>query len=285
MALRDILVCIDTSARNAANLALACDMARRHGAHLTGLCSLEMLLPPMADYSIGPVMSGAVLSELMGQFREQGLAQAAELEAAFTAAADGEGVAATWRLLDGPEAPLPPVLARTADLAILGQPTPQESSQGPAWELVEDMLFASARPVLVVPYAGSFPSCGRHVLIAWNGSVEGARAVQGALPLIRSAGRVTILSVVRPSEIDPKFLPEAVDLAVHLARHGVAASVARSVNDELADADAILDFAADSGADLLVSGAYGQSRLREMMLGGVSRSLLRHMTLPVLMAH
>jgi nucleotide-binding universal stress UspA family protein len=124
---------------------------------------------------------------------------------------------------------------------------------------------------------------GRRALIAWNGRREAARAVHDALPLLTDAEQTVVLTVgAEPSdaEADP-----AAEILRHLGRHDLPVRAAHEVETDLDIADILLNRAAESGADLLVMGAYGHSRLREFVLGGATRSILRQMTLPVLMAH
>ncbi len=139
----------------------------------------------------------------------------------------------------------------------------------------------SCRPVIALPFAGEFKTLGRRVLVAWNGSREAARATHDALPFLTQADKVMVLSVNATGE---EHIPGA-DISTHLARHGVGVEIHNRVQGNIGVGDAILNAASDYGADLLVIGAYGHSRLRELVLGGVTRHLLRHMTVPVLMSH
>jgi nucleotide-binding universal stress UspA family protein len=149
----------------------------------------------------------------------------------------------------------------------------------------EQVALASGRPVLIVPYAGHFDNVGRRVLIAWNATREAARAVSDAMPLLTSAELVTVLT------IDPREGPHGhgelpgADIALHLARHGVKAQIERTVSAGMPVGEVLLSRVADLGADLIVMGAYGHSRAREVLLGGATRSVLRSMTVPVLMSH
>jgi nucleotide-binding universal stress UspA family protein len=151
--------------------------------------------------------------------------------------------------------------------------------------VVEQALFSSGRPVLVVPHSGRFEAVGRTVLIGWNASREAARAANDALPLIAGAESATVL-VVNPSEAPGGDGAEpGAAIALHLARHGLRATAEHVVAPQVDDGEMLLNQAADLGADLLVVGAYGHSRLRELVLGGVTRTLLRQMTIPVMMSH
>jgi nucleotide-binding universal stress UspA family protein len=137
-----------------------------------------------------------------------------------------------------------------------------------------------------VPFAGTFGVVGRNVLVGWTPTREAARAVHDAMLVMDRPGKVTVLTaepVSPPPDIDA--VPAA-EIAAHLARHGFVVSAARTVvSDGLSAADVLLDYASDISADLLVVGGYGHSRTREMIMGGVTRDLLRHMTIPVLMSH
>jgi nucleotide-binding universal stress UspA family protein len=136
-----------------------------------------------------------------------------------------------------------------------------------------------------VPYAGRFESLGKRVLVGWNAGREAARAVQDALPLLMAAESVTVLTVNPEIGLGGHGEEPGADIALHLARHGVRVTVEHMTAPEISAGDVILNRAFELSADLLVIGAYGHSRLREMVLGGVTRSLLQQMTVPVLMSH
>jgi nucleotide-binding universal stress UspA family protein len=136
--------------------------------------------------------------------------------------------------------------------------------------------------VLVVPYVGEPVVKGEHVLVCWDGGREAARAATDALPFLREARKVTVLTVntgAAPSEV-----PGA-DIALYLARHGVKSEAARTPAGGIDPGNVILSRAFDYGVDLIVMGAYGHSRVREILLGGATRAILRQMTVPVLMSH
>ena len=199
------------------------------------------------------------------------------------------------------------LVARHADLAIVGQALPEGRGTGPA-AFPAEVLTESGCPVLVVPFtarprgsisvtpsgvasAGS-PTPGRHVLVAWNASKEAARAVREALPLLARAERVTVAIVdadLRPAAFGDT--PGAEVLA-WLARHGISADVQvrQTVRQGLLKrpgdvGEALMGLAGETGSDLVVLGAYGHSRFRETLLGGITRTVLETMTVPVLMAH
>jgi nucleotide-binding universal stress UspA family protein len=169
--------------------------------------------------------------------------------------------------------------ARYADLSVLAQDAPESQDLRFA-DLAEDVLISAGRPVLVVPKGGAAWS-GRTALVAWNGSREAARALADAMPLLERAQTVEVFTA---GEQDIGDLPGA-DIAAHLARHRIDVEVFRFAGIESSVGDALLNRAADIGADFVVMGGYGRSRFREYVLGGVTRHVLQNLTLPVLMSH
>ncbi len=283
MQLKDILVHLDRSDRLGARLDLAIDLANRHDAHLTGIHVLDISPGSLAAQVSGMGDAGAMavmLQRLMDEARQA----AVPLEAQFVDRLRAEGKEGEWRLLEGSESDNVIDSARYADLTIVGQPNP-EDRDGAATALIEQLLFDSGRPVLLVPYAGTFRTTGHNVLVGWNGSREAARAVGDAMPFLAEAKSVTVLSVTPGRGDGEEERVAAADLTLHLARHGITAVAAHTTADSISEGDALLNYASDSGCDLLVMGGYGHSRLREIVMGGVTRSLLRHMTIPILMSH
>ncbi|MBD0272298.1 MAG: universal stress protein [Acetobacteraceae bacterium] len=265
-----------------ARLRLAAELARRHDAHLTGLYLVDTMLPIMVP---GDPSGGAAVAELLARGQEDALAAAAKAEAAFRERLRLDGLAGEWRQVEGSAPAQVALHARYADLVVVGQDDRDSGRDWPANAVLEQALFSSGRPVLAVPYAGRFESVGRRVLVGWNASREAARAVNDALPLIAEAESTTVLAV------NPKRGPHGhgeepgADIALHLARHGLKVSVEHAAAADVSAGDLLLNRAAELSADLLVVGAYGHSRLWELVLGGVTRTLLRQMTVPVLLSH
>lgn len=281
MSLKDILVHLDATPQSETRLDLAIDLARRHEAHLTALFVLDIGLPLIA---MGDGGGGAAIASVIDDLRAAGLADASRIEAAYRERLRREALRGEWRQAEGMLAELIALHTRYADLVILGQDDPEGGGPGTPG-LAGDVLFGAGRPVLVVPYAGRFTSLGRRVLIGWNASRESARAVNDALPLIAKAETACVLAANPRGGIDGHGEEPGADIALHLARHGVKVSVEHRVAPDVPDADLLLNQAADMNADLIVIGAYGHSRLREFVLGGVTRTILRQMTAPVLMSH
>jgi nucleotide-binding universal stress UspA family protein len=270
MVYKDLLVHIDSSSHCAVRLALAVTLARRFRAHLTGL----HVMPTLA---ISPFIADQFPTAIL----DEGHAKIAQLRddarALFAAASQPLGSEAEWRETRGDLVDVVRLAARNADLAILGQADP--SADGA--DLPAQVVLGSGRPALLVPYAGTFANVGGRVLVAWNHSAQAARAVNDALPFLQSAERVIVVTVNRGGNIT-----EDADIVRHLARHGVEAEISDIATEHHGSVgDLLLSRASDEAADLIVMGAYGHSRLRELVLGGVSRALLAHMTVPVLMAH
>ncbi|MBW8269004.1 universal stress protein [Caldovatus aquaticus] len=284
MALKDILVHLDATEQSRTRLRVAATLAREHDAHLAGLFVVDVALPLLVagDASGG----GAAFAELIERMRQDALAEAARVEAEFREHLQREGLAkGEWRMVEGSAPDVVALHARYADLAILGQEDPEGGGPAGAGAVIESVLFGSGRPALLVPYAGRFETVGRRVLIGWNASREAARAVNDALPLIARAAAATVLVANPDTTPGGHGEQPGADIALHLARHGLRVEAEQVVAPEVPDADLLLNRAAELSADLLVVGAYGHSRLRELVLGGVTRTLLRQMTVPVLMSH
>jgi nucleotide-binding universal stress UspA family protein len=205
--------------------------------------------------------------------------------AAFEAELERHGIVGEWRVDRTPSAQDAMIHARYADLVIVGQHDPQTGRSSFATLSVADLALVAGRPVLVVPHAGRFATIGERVIVAWNGSREATRAVHDALPLLRAAKSVSVFSIAAQAGESPESRWPGADIAAHLSRHGVPVTTQHTIADPVSVADALLNSASDDGADLIVMGAYGRSQLRELVLGGVTRDVLRMMTVPVLLSH
>jgi nucleotide-binding universal stress UspA family protein len=274
---KTILVHVDAGRTTPARLDVAVELAGASGAHLACLYAVKT----------EPMPSGAMEArELMLEARKR--SQAENLQAArraFDECMRRTGFErAEWRASAAD--PLDAVLihARYADLVVIGQLNPEWES-GVDKDFERSLPIAVGRPVLVVPYAFERRPIGQRVLVAWNASREAARAVSDALPLLKRAARVDVVAFEPArSGADHGEEPGA-DIALYLARHGVKVTVSRVDAPDLDVGNQLLSRAFDLSADLIVMGAWGHSRLRELILGGVTRTLLESMTVPVLMAH
>lgn len=275
MSLKNILVHVTDSEQSRERVEAALQLAMKHDAHLTGLgVYSEQYIPSYAAAEI----NSAVLKEIANR-------EAARLAASreiFDKAIEQAGWAdrCDWLSERGRVVDSVALHARYADLTLIGQHTPPGGAFG-GDSFADELVLESNRPVMVIPQIGIDRPIGEHIVVAWNASREAARAVGDSMPLLESSRQVDIMSV-RPEGIGD--LPGA-DIALHLARHGIKAEAKRSVANDIDTGDVLLNYVADSGADLVVMGAYGHSRLRELILGGVTRHILDHMTVPVMLSH
>lgn len=284
MAFKDIVVHLDTSQRSQVRLDVASALARRHGAHLTGFFVVDV---PDSTFFYGgavPYASGGV--DLVSQMRTELIDASKAIEAQFLAAIKREGLTGEWRISEGRSGQMIALHARYADLVVVGQPhDPAAREMERTDDVVVTALMSSGRPVLAVPYVGTFATVGDHVLVAWNASREATRAVNDAMPILQTAAKVTVLAINPRTGIREHGDVPSADIALHLARHGVKAEAAHTVADRIPDGEALLSYAADIGADLIVAGGYGHSRARELVFGGVTQTLLREMTVPIFLSH
>ncbi len=279
MAIKDILVQIDGAKSAPARYAAAIELAQTHGAHLTGLClAVE---PPVPATIMGMVPPEAIASQ-----RETIREQAETAMADFRLAVERVGVPGEGRIVQVLDFDAVDVFvqhARHSDLVILGQQDPIDFSPL-GQNFPADIVMACGRPAIIIPFIGAPPVLGQRVLVAWEGGREAARAVNDALPILKRAHAVTVLSV-NPDVAGNDKRDAGADISLHLARHGVKVTAARTITRETSVGDVILADIADNSIDLLVMGAYGHSRLREWVLGGVTRHILAHMTVPVFLSH
>jgi nucleotide-binding universal stress UspA family protein len=278
MTYKTILVHCDASRTVGSRLAAAADVAQRFEARLVGLHAREPF--EVASFVDGGMAIGA----LMEAYEAGRNAAEKTAHEAYDKATKGRNFPAEWRVTEAFSDDALSVSARYADLLVLGQADPDDPAGGRN-DLPEAMAFATGRPVLVVPQIGALSAVGKTVLLCWNSSRESARAAADALPFLRAAEKVIVLVVDPEVSADGHGQEPGADVALWLARHGVTVTVQRDVAADAKVGEVILSRAADCGADLIVMGIYGHSRLREMVLGGVSRTLLSSMTVPVLMSH
>ncbi len=285
---RDVIVHVGDGERSAAVLSCAAAVALAQGARLC------------AVHAVAPLRPGAFLSPetamIAAQFAED--AERQRIERAHDRvreAARSSGLDIDFQSPGGDPVEAMSARSRLADLAVVGQPA-SDDAQGPSRRFASQLLLAAGCPVLFVPAAGPVAGCGTRVLVAWSDTRECARALRDALPLLRRAAAVEVL---RFGSRDPGA-GEPLDAVVeHLRAHGVAATWSvkpvrqvsfseRMLAPTVVDAsiaELLLAHAADMDADLLVMGGYGHTRAHELVLGGVTRTLLDSMTVPVLMSH
>ena len=288
-AFKSILVPMSDAESGAVPLEIALRLAGTFGSHVTALH--VRVDPTTAVPLVGEGMSGAMVEEMIGMAETQGAQRAKATLAAFQsactrhgapilAAPPAAGLSAEWVDMVGREDDVVSWRGRLADLLVFGHPG--REAEMPAMMTLNAALMASGKPLLLCP-AEPLPSFAKSIAIAWNGSAEAARAVGWAMPLLREAATVTILTVAEPTA-RPIDTPAA-ELSAYLAWNGVTA-VTTIVQAKASHAgEELLRQTAQSGADLLVMGAYTHSRLRQLIMGGVTRHVISHAPLHVLMCH
>jgi nucleotide-binding universal stress UspA family protein len=277
MTYKTILVHIDSGHRCRARVDIAIGLARRFDAHLIGLNALSPVsLPGYVRAEVG----GMPIAEIQKRYADEQVARAMKV---FDDAVAAAGLAsAEWRTTETDAVDAVALHGRYADLVVLGQPEPGEET-GVRRDFAEQVTLEAGRPVLMIPYAGSFTGVGKRVLVGWNASREATRAITDAMPLLVQADSVEII-VINPKPWEHGASPGS-DLALYLARHGVRVEVRVDDASGVDEGGEMLSRAADFGADLIVMGAYGHSRFRELVMGGASRTIIDSMTVPVLLSH
>jgi len=279
MSYKTILVHVDDSRNANTRIELAARLAMTEQAHLIGIALTgvsrflyETVATDPSDPNIVPYL------ETLRQRAEQALIP-------FENIAQRVGVPSMEKRIVDDEASIGlNMQARYSDLIVLGQYDPDGSAPSSYVNLPEHVALHSGCPVLIVPYAGAFTNVGERVLVAWNGSLEAKKAVRNAMPLLRRANIVEVAVFNPESQADAHGDQPGADIALYLARHNIKVDVMQEKTDSDAG-EALLSLAANLNSDLLVMGCYGHSRFREVLLGGATRTILKSMTLPVLMSH
>ena len=257
---------------------LAARLAKAFGAHLTGICSLTetaMLRSAVQNPFI------RLEAEKVEGLIEQETAEASAAEKTFDAIAAEVGVPHSWLSGEGDAADLIIHAARLQDLAVVEQcQDPSDLLWGPAVQIA-----LSGYPALIVPRDWASSAFGKRAVIAWNGSAQAAAAVRKALPLLQRAEHVSVLVGQSRAAFPASMRTVPLDVVAYLRHHGVDAEIGESDTPDEDAGAAILKAASAGKADLIVMGAFGHSRFREWVLGGATRHVLEHMTVPIFMAH
>ncbi len=279
MSYKTILVHLNDKRRAEALLEPAIRLATQYNAHLIGMHVQASLPAPPIPVPYGSQVLGAVVAAERKETED--------IAATFARMTAKQPFVAEWRAVKVPHVDLASVVmehGRAADLIIAGQTDP-DWDLSPLLDFPERLALESGRPVLVVPYIGRYAEIGRNVVIAWKPGRESARAVFDALPILEGAGTVHILEIKERSEHSKALAPDT-SIAAALGRHGIKPSARTSVAaKDISTGDEILSRLSDLGADLLVMGAYGHSRMRELVFGGATRHVARHLTVPTLFSH
>ncbi len=278
MPYRSIAVHLNNSARSTERTELAASIARNFDAHLIGVAATGLA-------TVGSQYGGAELGFYYADLQRRQREHCVEATRKFDDLAARAGVASfEHRISEDDDAHAMTCAARYADLVVIGQNDATDPTIGTHPNFAEEVVINAGRPVVIVPYAGHFDALGSDVLLAWDASTEAARAATVALPFLTSAKIVRVMIVNGQTSLDGHGDEPGADIASFLARHGVRVEVVQ-MHSEMTVANVLLSSAADFGTDLIVMGGYGHTRFREMLLGGVTRSILEQMTVPVLMNH
>ncbi|CAN7594076.1 universal stress protein [Trinickia sp. LjRoot230] len=274
MSYKTLLVHIDDSRHNDMRLAFALDLANRHGARLIGLYVVcqDMFRPMLQrDGALSLATLESQSDERMSRAHDQ-----------FVTAAGRAGCAFEWRAPSGSAIDAATLHARHADLVVVSQEASDDERSHIARDFVADLVMEAGRPVIVLPCANHISSFGENVIIAWDGSREAARAISDALPILKRARFVTVSTVAKhPDDKEPA----GIDVSAYLERHGVRASFTVTPRPSGSTTGAtLLELTSTLHADLLVMGAYAHARALERAVGGVTRTVLGTMTVPVLMS-
>jgi nucleotide-binding universal stress UspA family protein len=274
--IKDVVVNLSSRSEQDFTPDYAISLADAFGAHVVGIAFVYDAIIPDGAF-------GGVPVELIEMQREENSKLAAAAVQRFEASAKATGISAQSNTLDatlGGGATLFAELARRFDIAVVGQ---AHRERGASEELmIEAALFETGRPVLVVPYIQKQGLKLDRVIACWDGGRTAARAIADAMPLLQRAKAVELVIV---AEEHKREEVTGASMLQHLSRHGISATAKRMSKADLSVDNVILSYAADSGADFMVMGGYGHSRLREFILGGVTRGILGSMTIPVLMSH
>src|ERR1700674_1213940 len=274
--IKDLVVNLAVGATRDVAADYAVSIAAAFDAHIAGMAfAYEPVLPPS--------VMGGIPAELIESQRRDSEKAAADAIARFEDAARRNGLSAESRMMSARFAGASDLfghVARRFDLSVVGQAEPDKVS--PEDLIIEAALFGSGRPVVVVPYIQREGLKLDRVMVCWDASRNVVRAIADAMPLLVRAKAIDVV-IVASDEVKGRELPGA-DIAQHLARHGLRVEVKRIVSS-VDVANTLLSHAADSSSDVMVMGGYGHSRLREFILGGVTRGILTSMTVPVLMSH
>ena len=276
MGYKTILVHIDQGKHSKIRLESAIRLAKRYDAYLVGLYAFSTNIPP------GYIMT-RMKEEIEAEQNKIAVESMSRAEADFLKQTSAAGLEKTeWHTAYDDPVYAMSLRAQYADLVVIGQSDTADDLSLPV-DFPERLVLNVARPVLILPNAGDFPTIGKRILVAWNASKEATRAVCNSMPLLMSADSVYIMAVNSNSSKQDSI--QSKSMSQYLERHGVHAKV-KDVHDvEIDVGNALLSSASDLAADLIVMGCYGHSRLREWVMGGATRTILESMTVPVLMSH
>lgn len=276
MGIKDILVHLDNAKSCDSRLETAFALAAAHNARLTGVYVITY--PRVPGY-----LEAQIPPEILNAQATAARDLAEQVEKTFLDRTRKAGLACESRIAEGDLIDVLSMHGRYSDLVVVSQ-RDAELDISPT-DMPDRLLLSVGRPCLVVPNVGRYPTLGKNVMVAWDASRLATRAVNDALPLLQAAKKVTVIAVNPKGGQEGHGDVAGADISLHLARHDVKAEATHVYADDVDVGDMLLSRAADTGADLIVMGAYGHRRLRELVMGGVTRHILQHMTCPVFMSH
>lgn len=279
--LSTVSIHLDHTERCEIRTCLAARIARLHRSHLMGIVPTGV--PTRSDAA--PLLPGS--GESAGALAEASLylrRRAETVAQVFRSRLEPAPPSFDTRLVDGKPVRAVVHLGRASDLVVVGQADDAATVGDAERRLPEEVMLNAGRPVLIVPREGRIAEGLDRILVAWDGSREASISLCGAMPLLRKAAHVTLVSLLRDGEADSAHAPDPCEMSGWLLRHGIQANIERLVTS-LRLADALLDRVETLGSELLVMGGYGHARMREQLLGGVTRGVLVQAKVPVLMAH
>ncbi|MEH6632742.1 MAG: universal stress protein [Halopseudomonas aestusnigri] len=273
--LKDIQVQIDNTPASKTRLNAALQLSNKlDGTHIMGVHALKT--PEAILHGAPHGVIGYFPEEVIENQREAIKNQALQLKNSFTNEVSKIGATHEWRQHEGSEVDIIAFHARFTDLTVISQVKGRFADE---LEFSGSLLMESSLPILAVPENKIPDDMTKNILIAWDGSAEASRAVHGAMPLLNMAKKVIILSVGLPDEGN---IPQE-DIEAHLQRHGI--TCVKQVVDSPFPEDVIMSKAKEESVGLIVAGAWGHSRIREMIFGGVTKSLFSNQKIPVLLSH
>ena len=270
MEFKDILVHMDNSQQCEARLELATALAREHTAHLSGLYVI-----PHSHYA--PQGRALELKVLQAREQFQSLTSKVDIPVEFLCADWGITGVSTVEILN--------YYAHRKDLIIVGQLDQNRVQESTHAELPERVVLGSGRPVLVVPYTGTFSSAGERVLVAWKSGRASARALHDAMPFLFKAKEVFVVTVMSSADQQAADIYLDAGIRTHLERHNIKVREENLETGDVPVGSVLMNYAWEHGCDLLVTGVYAQAPHGSLVVGPVTRDLFEHMTVPVLMSH
>jgi len=273
--MKEVIVIVDNTDACQQRVEIAASYASKMGAHLTGLFVTPDIMFPR-------YVSEGIVAEARKQHDKEFGLRVENARQVFDKVAERVESGADLLAVQGDFSEVVTGHSRCADLLVMGQAM---TGQGEVanQEAPDKIILRSGRPVLVVPYIKCNVQVPKRVMVAWDGSREATRALHDALPLLEQADQVEVVNVTEAKSKAAHYADMEL-LLIQLERHGVTATSCQIEKTKLSTGNLLLNHIVDSGASLLVTGAYGHTRLREIVMGGVSQEVLEHCSIPVLMS-